>query len=416
MEYQDPMFETVINQLDLVAKKINLNPDIHKRLKRPKRALIVSVPTLMDNGRLELFTGYRVQHDSGLGPCKGGIRYHMGVSLGEVAAMAILMSWKCSLMELPYGGAKGGIRCNPRAMSQGELERMTRRYTAEIVNIIGPEIDIPAPDMYTNEQVMAWIMDTYSMQKGYTVHGVVTGKPIILGGSLGRVEATGRGVFYIIEEISRTDGIPISNCNAAVQGFGNLGSVVSRLLHKAGGKIIAVSDSKGGIYNPKGIDIDQLILHQRSRGQVSGFPGTEPISNQELLQLPCHFLIPAALEGQITKDNADKLKCRYLIEGANGPTTNEADEILLGKGITVIPDILANSGGVVVSYFEWVQDTQNFFWEEEEINDRLRKLMQKAFRKVYLLEEKEKVSMRMAALMLGISRVAEAIKLRGLYP
>lgn len=416
MEYQDPMFDTVIHQLDLVAEKISLHPDTHKRLTRPKRSLIVSVPTMMDSGHLELFTGYRVQHDSGLGPCKGGIRYHMDVTLGEVAALAILMSWKCALMELPYGGAKGGIRCNPRAMSQGELERMTRRYTAEIVNIIGPEIDIPAPDMYTNEQVMAWVMDTYSMQKGYTIHGVVTGKPIILGGSLGRVEATGRGVFYIIEELCRTLGISMSECSAAIQGFGNVGSVVSRLFHHAGGKIIAISDSKGGIYNPRGIDIVQLLRHQKSDGQVGGLNGTEPISNEELLQLPCNFLIPAALGDQITRNNADRLKCRYLIEAANGPTSTEADDILSTNGITVIPDILANSGGVVVSYFEWVQDTQNFFWEEVEINDRLKKLIQKAFRKVSGLADNEKVSMRMAALMLGISRVAEAIKLRGLYP
>jgi len=410
------MLRTALAQLDEAAEKLNLDPGIHQRLRRPQRALVVSVPTLMDDGHLEVFTGYRVQHDSTLGPTKGGIRYHPDVTLDEVTALAMLMTWKCALMGLPYGGAKGGVCCNPIEMSMAELERMTRRYTSEIILLIGPDLDIPAPDLYTNEQVMAWIMDTYSMQKGMTVPGVVTGKPLLLGGSLGRTEATGRGVYYVLLEAARELKLDLQGATVAVQGFGNVGSVAARLLYEHGSKVVAVSGSKGGLYNPKGLDISALLRHAEAKEPLMAFQGGDPISNEELLELSCDILIPAALEEQITEKNADRIKAKVLAEGANAPTTPEADKILIDRGVFILPDILANAGGVTVSYFEWVQDLQYYFWKEQEINQRLQEIMTGAFQRVLHFAEERKVDMRTAALMLGVKRVADGHRLRGLYP
>ena len=410
------MLEVALAQLDAVAERLKLNPGIHKRLRQPQRSLIVSVPTLMDDGRLEVFTGYRVQHDLTMGPTKGGIRYHPGVNLEEITALAMLMTWKCALMGLPYGGAKGGVCCDATRMSQVELERMTRRYTSEIIPIIGPDRDIPAPDMYTNEQVMAWMMDTYSMQRGITAPGVVTGKPLLLGGSLGRREATGRGVYYILKATAKEHGLPFKGAKVAVQGFGNVGSVAARLLHEDDCCVVAVSDHRGGIYNSKGLDIPRLLAECADKGSIAQHRDGGRITNQELLELDCDFLVPAATEGQITERNADRIRARIVAEGANGPTTPEADRILAAKKVIVIPDILANAGGVTVSYFEWVQDLQQYFWHELEINDRLSEVMTAAFQRVLALSRKEQVDLRTTALMLAVSRVAEAKKLRGLYP
>ncbi len=410
------MLEVALDQLDGVAERLKLDPGIHKRLRQPQRSLIVSVPTLMDDGRLEVFTGYRVQHDLTMGPTKGGIRYHPNVNLEEVTALAMLMTWKCALMGLPYGGAKGGVCCDTTRMSRGEVERMTRRYTSEIIGIIGPDQDIPAPDMYTNEQVMAWMMDTYSMQRGITTPGVVTGKPLLLGGSLGRREATGRGVYYILKAAAKEHGVPFKGARVAVQGFGNVGSVAARLLHEEDCRVIAVSDRRGGIYNPKGLKITELLTECAHEGSISQQRDGDRITNEELLELDCDFLIPAATEGQITRSNADRIRARIVAEGANGPTTPEADQILAAKKVVVIPDILANAGGVTVSYFEWVQDLQQYFWHEHEINDRLSEVMTAAFQRVLALSRKERVDLRTSALMLGVSRVAEAKRLRGLYP
>jgi len=410
------MLDVALAQLDAVAKRLALDPGIHKRLRQPQRSLIVSVPTLMDDGQLEVFTGFRVQHDLTMGPTKGGIRYHPGVNLEEITALAMLMTWKCSLMGLPYGGAKGGVDCDATRMSLVELERMTRRYTSEIILFIGPDRDIPAPDMYTNEQVMAWMMDTYSVQRGITSPGVVTGKPLLLGGSLGRREATGRGVYYILKAAAKEYGMAFKGARVAVQGFGNVGSVAARLLHEEDCCVVAVSDHRGGIYDPKGLDISKLLTECAHEGSISQHREGDRISNEELLELDCDFLVPAATEGQITEQNADRVRARIVAEGANGPTTPEADEILAGKKVVVLPDILANAGGVTVSYFEWVQDLQQYFWHEHEINDRLSEVMTAAFQRVLALSRKERVDLRTAALMLGVSRVAEAKKLRGLYP
>jgi glutamate dehydrogenase (NAD(P)+) len=338
------------------------------------------------------------------------------VSLGEVSALAMLMSWKCSLMGLPYGGAKGGVACNPSALSQRELERMTRRYTAEVMLLIGPDLDIPAPDLGTNEQTMAWIMDTYAMTQGRTVPGVVTGKPLLVGGSAGRRDATGRGLVYALGQAARDLQMDLKGARAVVQGFGNVGSVAARLLWREGAVVIAVSDARGGITSAKGLDIRELTTHVRETGSVVGFPGSEPISNAELLELPCDILIPAAVGGQITVHNADRIRARVVAEGANGPTTPEADDILSDRGVLVIPDILANAGGVVVSYFEWVQGLQYYFWRESEINSRLQELIIRAYNQVSALAKKESVNLRMAALMLGIRRIAEGFQLRGFYP
>jgi glutamate dehydrogenase (NAD(P)+) len=415
-EFDSELHRTAVAQLDGVASRLGLDDDIHQRLRLPRRALVVSIPVLMDSGKTEVFTGYRVHHSTVLGPTKGGIRYAPDVDLGEVSALAMLMSWKCALMGLPYGGAKGGVRCTPRAMSMREKEGLTRRYTAEIILLIGPDLDIPAPDLGTDEQTMAWMMDTYSMTQGKSVPGVVTGKPLIVGGSAGRREATGRGIVYAIYQAARHLGYEIRGRKVAVQGFGNVGSVAARLLWREGCVIVAVSDIKGGIHNPAGIDIRQLEAHVAETGSVLGFPGTESVTNEELVTLPCDILVPAAVGGQIHAANADKIKASLVAEGANGPTTPEADVILRDRGVTVIPDILANAGGVVVSYFEWVQGLQYYFWRESEITARLQEVMTRAFNRVWALGAKEGTDLRTAALMEGVKRVAEGYKVRGLYP
>jgi len=404
-----------VQQFESAAQKLNLDPNVAARLKRPDRALIVSVPTRVDDGGVHVFTGYRVQHNDVLGPFKGGIRYHPDVNLGEVSALAMWMTWKCSLVGLPLGGAKGGIACDPAELSRNELQGMTRRYTAEILNFIGPEVDVPAPDMGTNEQIMAWIMDTYSQHKGFAVPGVVTGKPVAVGGTLGRREATGRGVVYTIIEAAKHLGIDLAKCSAAIQGFGNVGSVTAKELAGLGVKVLAVSDRSSAVTNGKGLPIDELIQFKEKNPRLDKFPKGEKFPGDQLLELKCDILVPAAGEMQITRENAGRLKCRIVAEGANGPTTPEADEILRDKEVFVIPDILANAGGVVVSYFEWVQDLQNFFWTEDEVNKKLREILTRAFQEVLRTSQKEKVGMRLAALMLGVSRVARAMLWRGLY-
>jgi glutamate dehydrogenase (NAD(P)+) len=414
--YDSPTFQMACQQFDLVADFMEIPEAARDRLKMPKRALAVSVPVRMDDGRTEVFMGYRVQHHLTLGPTKGGIRFHPDVTIGEVAALAMWMSWKCALVGLPYGGAKGGVTCDPRKLSAGELERLTRRYTQELIPVIGPQVDIPAPDVGTNEQVMAWIMDTYSLQMGHAVPGVVTGKPVLLGGSLGRREATGRGVAYLISRAMDTLGIQAQGATAVIQGYGNVGSIAALSMAKQGIKIIAVSDAYGGIYNPSGIDLNRLDTHVAAVRSVVGFPDAEVITNEQLLMTPCDILVPAALERQITEANADKIQCRILAEGANGPTTPEADAILAAREIFVIPDILCNSGGVIVSYFEWVQDLQSFFWSEGEVLDKLFRILEQAYMQTLNLSKKKKMTLRFAALSLGIKRVHEAKTMRGLYP
>ena len=415
-EFDSDLHRTAVSQLDRVASRLGLDDDIHQRLRLPRRALVVSIPVLMDSGKTEVFTGYRVHHSTVLGPTKGGVRYAPDVDLGEVSALAMLMSWKCALMGLPYGGAKGGVRCNPRAMSTREKEGLTRRYTAEIILLIGPDLDIPAPDLGTDEQTMAWMMDTYSMTQGKSVPGVVTGKPLIVGGSAGRREATGRGIVYAIYQAARHLGYEIRDRKVVVQGFGNVGAVAARLLWREGCVIVAVGDVKGGIYNPVGLDIRQLEAHVAETGSVVGFPGSEAVTNEELITLPCDILVPAAVGGQIHEGNAARVKAGLVAEGANGPTTPEADVILRERGVTVIPDILANAGGVVVSYFEWVQGLQYYFWRESEITARLQEIMTRAFNRVWALGTKEGTDLRTAALMEGVRRVAEGYRVRGLYP
>ena len=414
-EWRNETSDMAVQQFDVAAAKLGLDPNLAVRLRRPDRAMVVSVPTRMDDGRVNVFTGYRVQHNDVLGPFKGGLRYHPSVNLGEVSALAMWMTWKCSLVGLPLGGAKGGVACDPAELSRNELQSMTRRYTAEILNFIGPEIDVPAPDMGTNEQIMAWIMDTYSQHKGHAVPEIVTGKPVAIGGTLGRREATGRGVVYTIIEAANHLGIDLTKCTAAVQGFGNVGSVVVKELNDLGVRIIGVADRTGGFYDVNGLPIARLLETASQNHSLEGFPYGEKISNAELLELKCDILVPAALEMQITQDNAQRLQCRILAEGANGPTTPEADAILRDKDVFVIPDILANAGGVVVSYFEWVQDLQNFFWTEEEITRKLRDILVKAFHEVLQMSQKQEVEMRLAALMIGIDRVARAMLWRGLY-
>jgi len=415
IEWRSPASEMAVRQFDIAAERLNLDKNVAGRLRRPDRALIVSVPTRMDDGSVHVFTGYRVQHNDVLGPFKGGIRYHPDVNLGEVGALAMWMTWKCSLVGLPLGGGKGGIACDPKKLSRNELQGMTRRYTAEILNFIGPEVDIPAPDMGTNEQVMAWVMDTYSQHKGYAVPGVVTGKPVDIGGSLGRREATGRGVVYMIMEAAKHLELDLAKCSAVVQGFGNVGLVTARELAALGVKVVGASDTSGAVWNAKGLPMAEFVLYKDKNKRVQGFPGAESVSGAELLELKCDILIPAAGEMQITGENAAGLKCKILAEGANGPTTPEADQILKEKGIFIIPDILANAGGVIVSYFEWVQDLQNFFWTEDEIRNRLREILNRAFHEVIGVSRREKVDMRVAALMIGVKRVARAMLWRGLY-
>jgi glutamate dehydrogenase (NAD(P)+) len=415
--YDHPTFRMACRQFDLVADHLEI-PDAERgRLKFPKRAMTVSLPVRLDDGTTRVFAGYRVQHHLTLGPTKGGLRYHPDVAIGEVAALAMWMSWKCALTGLPYGGAKGGIACDPGKMSKGELERLTRRYTQEMIPFIGPQVDVMAPDLGTNEQVMAWMMDTYSMHEGHAVPGIVTGKPVGLGGSLGRREATGRGVGYLVNRATDTLGLEMSKATAVVQGFGNVGSVTAFSLARYGAKIIAVSDVSGGIYSEKGLDLWALEKHVAQSKTVAGFPEAEPVANEQLLLLPCDILVPAALERQITGANAAKIKCRILAEAANGPTTPEADVILDQRPeIFIIPDVLCNAGGVVVSYFEWVQDLQSFFWGETEVVDKLFRILEAAWTQILNLSRKQRISMRLAALSVGVKRVQEAKRMRGLFP
>jgi glutamate dehydrogenase (NAD(P)+) len=416
MEELNP-YKMALQQLDRVAEIIHLDTGIHEMLKQPKRELTVNFPVRMDDDSIKVFTGYRVQHNLARGPAKGGIRYSPDTSLDEVKALAMWMTWKCALARLPYGGAKGGVVCNPKLLSRHELENLTRRYTTEISIMIGPNSDIPAPDAYTDPQIMAWMMDTYSMHIGHSIPGVVTGKPISIGGSEGRLEATGRGCAIVISEAMKrlSTGSP-DHVTAAVQGSGNVGGVTAKLLHEMGCKVIAISDSKGGIYNPHGLDIPAVLEHKRRNGAVAAFPGSDSITNAELLELDCTILVPAALQAQITADNADRIKAKIIAEGANGPTTSTADRILFDKGIFVIPDILANSGGVIVSYFEWVQDLQSFFWSEAEVNKQLKSIMIRSLEEVFSTAQRYETDMRTAAYILAVSRVAEATLVRGIYP
>lgn len=403
-------------QLDSALQNMDLEPWVGKRLRQAKKELTVSIPVKMDNGEIEVFTGYRVQHSLILGPTKGGIRYHPQVTLDEVRALAMWMTWKCALVELPYGGAKGGVICNPKEMSLGELERLTRRYTSEIIDMIGPEKDIPAPDVNTTPQVMAWIMDTFSMHRGYSVPGVVTGKPLVLCGSKGRNEATGRGVSFSALNSLKHLGMNPEDTRVVIQGYGNVGAIAGQILHKEGLSIVAVSDTKGGIYNPKGLNPNEVLSCKKESGSVIEFKGADFVSNEELLELDCDMLIPSALENQITRVNADKIQARIIIEGANGPTTPDADKVLEERKTLLIPDILANAGGVIVSYLEWVQAMERYFWEKEVVNEKLEHIMTTSFNRVLELSLQKKVSMRMAALMIAIDRVAEAMRIRGLYP
>ncbi|HXW77058.1 MAG TPA: Glu/Leu/Phe/Val dehydrogenase [Candidatus Eremiobacteraceae bacterium] len=403
-------------QLDDVARLIGLDDSIHSYLRVPKRVLTVSVPCEMDDRTLRVYEGYRVQHNMSRGPAKGGIRFHPDVTLDEVKALAMWMSWKCALVNIPFGGAKGGVICDPKSMSLRELENLTRRYTSEISIIIGPEKDIPAPDVYTTPQMMAWIMDTYSMQKGYSIPGVVTGKPVAIGGSLGRDKATARGCLYVANEAMQEIGRAIPGAAVSIQGFGNAGMHAAELFAQDGYKIVAVSDSRGGVANPKGLDVAKLIAFKQETGSVSGFSGGEKATNKEVLEYECDVLVPAALEKVITKENAPRIRAKIVAEAANGPTLPEADDILFERGIMVLPDILANAGGVTVSYFEWVQDLQEDFWDEDKVNDRLKRKMVRAFRDTLEKAHKHKVHMRRGAYVLAVGRVAEATQLRGVYP
>jgi len=408
--------DVAIHQLSIAAEHLSLDPGIHEVLKHSKRALIASLPVKMDDGTMKVFLGCRVQHNDARGPFKGGLRYHPDVTLDEVTALAMWMTWKCAVVDIPYGGAKGGVCCNPKEMSLNELERLTRRYTTMILDFIGPYRDVPAPDVYTDEQTMAWIMDTYSLFKGYSVPESVTGKPIILGGFKQREEATSRGVAFCIREAMKHLKMKAKDSSVAVQGFGSVGWNAARILDEYGYRIVAVSDSKGGVYNPKGVDPMKVFEHKNETGSVIGYKRTKRITNEELLELPCDILVPAALENQITKENADKIKAKIVAEAANGPTTPEADRILSEKGVFVIPDILDNSGGVTSSYFEWVQNLTRERWSEQEANSKLEAMMVKAFNDVYDISKKRETDIRTAALILGVGRVAEAIKTLGLWP
>jgi glutamate dehydrogenase/leucine dehydrogenase len=405
-----------IQQLKIGAEMLDLDPGLCEILKKPKRTVVVSVPVRKDNNEIEVYTGIRVQHNDARGPYKGGIRYHPDVTVEEITALAMWMTWKCAVTEIPYGGAKGGVRCNPKIMSPGELERVTRRYTTMILNVIGPYQDVPAPDVYTNSQTMAWIMDTYSQIKGYMVPEIVTGKPLHLEGSEGRKAATALGLTYCIGEAAKLIGMKLKGATVCVQGFGKVGWNAARLLHDSGCKIIALSDSQGGIYNPKGIDPKGVYQYKSLTGKVSGYDGCEEITNKQLLEINCSILVPAAVENQITKENADNINTYMLAEGANGPTTPAASRILSEKGVFTIPDILANSGGVTVSYFEWVQNLHREHWTEKDVLLRLKQKMIKAFKDVYNTMEKHETDMRTASLMLGIGRVAEALNTLGLWP
>jgi glutamate dehydrogenase (NAD(P)+) len=409
------VFGAMLQEFEGAARILNLDPGIWQMLTHPKRQIIVSCPVQMDSGEIKVFTGYRVQYNVTLGPAKGGIRYHPDVTLDEVTALAAWMTWKCAVAQLPFGGGKGGVICDPTKMSMRELEALTRRYTAEIIDAIGPDKDVPAPDVNTNEQIMAWFSDTYSMHVGHTSTSVVTGKPIEMGGSLGRREATGRGVMIVAREAAKHLGFDLKGSRVAVQGFGNVGSIGAQLLARLGAKIIAATDWKGGVYNPKGLDVDKLIEHVKQHKTVNGYAGGEPLGQKDVFKTDAEILIPAALEKQITVENVNDIKAKLIIEGANGPTTPEAHKVLHERGVFVVPDILANAGGVTVSYFEWVQDRHGYFWTEKEVNERLEAKMCEAFNTVLQTAEKYRVDMRAAAYVVAINRVATVTKLRGMY-
>lgn len=412
---EDSPFEAMMSRFDDAARRLNLEPGLYQVLRLPEKQIIVSVPITRDNGEIEVFTGFRVMHNTSRGPSKGGIRFDMAVTIDEVKALAAWMTWKCAVVNLPFGGAKGGVICDPTTLSVGELERLTRRYTAELIEILGPDSDVPAPDVGTNERVMAWIMDTYSMRAGHTVTAVVTGKPVEMGGSLGRRDATGRGCLIVTKKALAKLGIKFSHATVAVQGFGNVGSTAARLMAASGMNVVALSDKKGGVYNKDGIDVPAALEWIREHQYLEGFPGTTAITNAELLALECDVLVPAALENVITSKNADKVRAKIICEGANGPTTARADAILDKNGVFVVPDILANAGGVTVSYFEWVQDRGGYFWEESVVNERLERIMSEAFDEVVAMAEKNGVGMRIGAYMLAINRVAAMHRMRGLY-
>ncbi|MCW5853484.1 MAG: Glu/Leu/Phe/Val dehydrogenase [Anaerolineae bacterium] len=413
---QNNPYQNALQQLDKALSFLDVEPGLADVLKKPQRELTVHFPVAMDNGSTRMFTGYRVHHSLVRGPSKGGIRYHHQVDLDEVRALAMWMTWKCAIVNIPYGGAKGGVVVDPRQLSLRELERMTRRYATEISILIGEEEDIPAPDVNTNPQTMAWIMDTISMHEGHSVLGVVTGKPVDVGGSQGRVEATGRGVMYAAREAAHHMDMPLAGTRVVVQGFGNVGSVAARLMAHYGCKVVGVSDQYGAIYNPRGLDVNGVLDALKTTGKVGGYQDAQPISNTDLLTLPCDILIPAALENQITAENAEQIQARLIVEGANGPTTPEADDILNKRGVFIVPDILANAGGVTVSYFEWVQDIGFFFWSEEEVNDRLRAVMIRSFNDVLKIAQEKSTDLRTAALILAVLRVAKALEIRGIYP
>ena len=409
-------YQIALRQLDHVAGILKLDDGIHAILQKPKRELTVNFPVQIEGNGTRMFTGYRVQHNTSRGPAKGGLRFHPETDLDEVRALAMWMTWKCAIVNIPFGGAKGGVVCDPKTLTRSELEDLTRRYTTEISIIIGPDSDIPAPDVGTNGQIMAWLMDTYSMHAGHTVPAVVTGKPVSIGGSEGRIDATGLGVVLVTEEAFKKRGWSMEGATIAIQGFGNVGSAAARIFHKHGAKVIAVSDVSGGITSSRGLDIPALVAYVARTGSVTSFPGTEFVSNNDILALECDVLVPAALQGQITGANAGEVRARMVVEGANGPTTPDADAILGSRGILLIPDVLANAGGVTVSYFEWVQDIQSFFWSESQVNARLARIMRRAFAEVWAASETHRVDLRTAAYLVGVARVAEATLTRGIYP
>ena len=414
--HERDLFEVAVEQFNRAADVVGLSETMRRILSVCQREVTVSFPVEMDDGSVQVFTGHRVQHNTGPGPTKGGIRYHQDVTLQEVKALAMWMTWKCAVVGLPYGGAKGGVTVDPKLLSQAELQNLTRRYTTEIQPFIGPHQDIPAPDVNTNAQIMAWLMDTYSMNVGHSVPGVVTGKPIALGGSRGRVEATGRGCVFALQEAAPTIGLDLHRATAVVQGFGNVGSVAAKLLHECGVRVVGIGEVGGGIYNAAGIDIPALIENKMRTGHIDDFPETEPVTNRELLELPCDVLVPAAMENQIDAENAPRIKARVIVEGANGPTSPEADDILYDRGILLLPDIFANAGGVTVSYFEWVQALQAFPWTEQQVNERLKQIMTDSFNAVYESSKRHKVNMRTGAMTYAVARVAEFTQVRGIYP
>ena len=409
-------FEIAKSQLRRVGEIFAIDPNLIRVLSQCKKAVEVSIPVQMDDGSIEVFLGFRVTHNIARGPSKGGIRYHPDVTKDEVKSLAMWMTWKCALMGLPFGGAKGGVICDPKRLTERELERLTRRYTSEIINDIGPERDIPAPDVGTDGRVMAWIFDTYSMNKGHSVLGVVTGKPLSVGGSLGREEATARGALYCIQAIAVKEGARLDEYKVAIQGFGNVGAHLARLLHAEGASVVAVSDSRGGVHNPSGLDVPAVLAHKQERGTLEGFASADAVTNEELVELPCDILAPCALEQVVTEENADRVRARIVCEGANGPVTPAADTILDEKGVLILPDVLANAGGVVVSYFEWVQGLQEYFWREDEVNAKLHDIVVRAFEETWQARADHDTSMRMAAYGLAVQRVAEATTTRGLYP